>query len=232
MNVVMNTVLLIEDDPNITELLRLYLERTGFRVLEARDGDSGLAFYYDEKPGLILLDIMLPERDGWEVCRFIRLDDRKIPILMLTGKGESEDVVKGLELGADDYIIKPFDPNEVVARMRAVSRRSGHISMEQTIEMEELTIWVNEYRVFSKGSEVVMAPREFEMLVYFAEHPGQVLSREQVLDTIWGEDFSGDERTVDVHVKRVREKLRQAGSPWTFTAVRGIGYRFEEIREL
>lgn len=222
-------VLIVEDDPNIVELLTLYLEKSGYGTIIALDGEAGLEKYYDEQPDCIILDLMLPEMDGWEVCRMIRLDDRKIPIIMLTGRGESYDIIHGLDIGADDYVVKPFDPNELIARMKSVLRRSAYShDIETLIEMSNMTIIPDEHRVVINGVELFMPPREMALLHYFATWPNQVLSRQQLLDEVWGSDFEGDPRTVDVHIKRIRDKLLAHAAKWSVKTVRGVGYRFEE----
>lgn len=222
-------VLIVEDDPNIVELLTLYLEKSGYGILVAGDGEEGLAKYYDEQPDCIILDLMLPEMDGLEVCRTIRLDDRRVPILMLTGRGESYDIIHGLDIGADDYVVKPFDPNELIARMKSVLRRTAHAAgAEEVIEMANMTIIPDEHRLVINGVELFMPPREMALLHFFATWPNQVLSRQQLLDEVWGSDYEGDPRTVDVHIKRIRDKLLANAAEWSVKTVRGVGYRFEE----
>ncbi|MCE7791327.1 response regulator transcription factor [Salipaludibacillus sp. CUR1] len=222
-------ILTVEDDPNITELIEMYMLKMGFESLIAFDGEEGLEKFFDESPDCIILDLMLPKIDGWEVCKTIRLEDPLIPILMLTGKGESYDIIKGLEIGADDYIVKPFDPNELSARVKAALRRtkiSGEI--KESLAFSNLKINMQEFRVFAGDEELIMAPKEMALLYNFASNPNQVLSRQQLLDRVWGYDFDGDPRTVDVHIKRVRDKLASHSSEWSITTIRGIGYRFEE----
>ncbi|SDZ51634.1 DNA-binding response regulator, OmpR family, contains REC and winged-helix (wHTH) domain [Evansella caseinilytica] len=220
-------ILIIEDDPNIADLLQLYLEKEGYSVVIAYDGDEGLTRYYDETPDFIILDIMLPETDGWEVCRQIRID-RQVPIIMLTGRGESYDKIKGLELGADDYVVKPFDPKEVIARIKAVLRRtSSHLVAKQTVELPELMININEYKIFRNGKEITLPPKELELLYFLATQPNQVFTRQQLIEHIWGYDYDGDNRTVDVHVKRIREKIDDGSPYWTLRTIRGVGYKFE-----
>ncbi|SER89774.1 response regulator transcription factor [Salisediminibacterium halotolerans] len=222
-------ILTVEDDPNITELIEMYLNKAGFEPITAHDGEIGLEMFYEHSPDCIILDLMLPEIDGWEVCRAIRLEDSHVPILMLTGKGESYDVVKGLDLGADDYIVKPFDPNELMARVKAVLRRTGLLhGQEEVLTFSNLQINLKEFKVLINEREIFMPRREIELLYYFASYPSQVFSRQQLLDNVWGYEFEGDPRTVDVHIKRIRDKLLKAGADWFVTTVRGIGYRFEE----
>lgn len=223
------SVLIVEDDPNIVELIQLYIEKTGFSSIVAYDGEDGVEKYYSESPDCIILDIMLPKMDGMEVCRAIRLEDKKIPIIMLTGKGETYDIISGLETGADDYIVKPFDPNELMARVKTVLRRTVLSETEKDIiQFANITINMKEYRVLIDGREVAMAPREMELFYYLAMNPNQVLTRQQLLDQVWGYEFDGDPRTVDVHVKRIRDKLTLHHAAWSVVTVRGVGYRFEE----
>ncbi|MBU9721277.1 MULTISPECIES: response regulator transcription factor [Bacillaceae] len=221
-------ILIIEDDPNIAELISMYMEKLGYESIIAADGEEGLTLFFDRTPDCIILDLMLPKMDGWDVCKTIRLEDSKVPILMLTGKGQSHDIVNGLGLGADDYIVKPFDPNELSARVKAALRRTV-LSEEYNgkIILDNVTINMAEFRVYVNEEEVVLAPREMEILHYFACHPNQVLSRQQLLDKVWGYDFEGDPRTLDVHIKRIRDKLGQHGAKWSVTTIRGVGYRFE-----
>ncbi|MFA9558857.1 response regulator transcription factor [Evansella sp. AB-rgal1] len=220
-------VLIIEDDPNICNLLELYLEKEGYNVLFADDGEVGLERYYDINPDFVILDIMLPVMDGWSVCREIR-KDRNIPILMITGKGESYDRIKGLELGADDYVVKPFDPKEVIARIKAILRRTNpHFDSKDNIDLTDFTINMMEYKVFRKGKDINLPPRELELLYFLVSQPNQVFTRQQLLDSIWGYDFDGDSRTVDVHIKRIREKIGEEIHHWSLKTIRGVGYKFE-----
>jgi len=222
-------VLTIEDDPNIAELIQLYIEKIGFSSIIAYDGEEGMDKFYNESPDCIILDLMLPKMNGWEICKMIRMEDKQIPIIMLTGKGETYDIIRGLEMGADDYIVKPFDPNELIARVKAVLRRTIFSNGEtDTIQFGNIVINVKEYRVLINGQQVVMPPREMELLYYLAMNSNRVLTRQQLLDKIWGYDFEGDPRTVDVHIKRIRDKLTAHGADWSVTTIRGVGYRFEE----
>ncbi|MGM0867480.1 MAG: response regulator transcription factor [Bacillota bacterium] len=222
-------ILIIEDDPNIVELINMYIEKMGFEFIVAFDGEKGLEKFFDESPDCIILDLMLPKINGWEVCKTVRLEDPTMPILMLTGKGESYDIVKGLDIGADDYIVKPFDPNELCARIKAALRRTiMSEDYKEILHFSNLTLNIKEFRVFIGNDEVVMAPRELKMLYFFASNPNQVISKQQLLDRIWGYDFDGDPRTIDVHIKRIRDKLASNGAKWFVTTIRGIGYRFEE----
>lgn len=223
-------VLIIEDDPNIAELIRLYLEKDEFEVTIASDGKSGVDMFFKIHPSIVLLDIMLPEMDGWDVCREIRKTD-KTPIIMLTAKDETIDKVTGLELGADDYISKPFDMKEVIARIRAVLRRFD--SPENTTSdvdvktFDNLVINMSAYEVLISGKKVDMPPKELELLNYLASHPNRVFTRNQLLDDVWGFEYFGDSRTVDVHVKRLREKIDGASDKWSLKTVWGVGYKFE-----
>jgi DNA-binding response OmpR family regulator len=222
-------VLIIEDDPNIVELIQLYLEKAGFSSIAAYDGEEGLTQFYHESPDCIILDLMLPKMNGWEVCKMIRLEDKQLPIVMLTGKGETYDIVNGLEIGADDYIVKPFDPNELIARVKSVLRRTILSESEKgNLHFANIVINIKEYRVLIDEKQVMMAPREMELFYYLAMNPNQVISRQQLLDRIWGYDFDGDPRTVDVHIKRIRDKLAAHHADWSVVTIRGVGYRFEE----
>lgn len=226
-------VLTIEDDANIAELIQLYIEKVGFSSITAIDGEEGLEKFYNESPDCIILDLMLPKINGWEVCKIIRMEDKKIPIIMLTGKGETYDIVNGLEIGADDYIVKPFDPNELIARVKTVIRRtilSNNVT--DILQFDNIIINLKEYRVLIGGKQVLMAPREMELLYFLALNSNQVLSRRQLLDKIWGYDYEGDPRTVDVHIKRIRDKLSAHGAKWSVTTIRGVGYRFEEKKNV
>ncbi len=226
-------VLTIEDDANIAELIQLYIEKVGFSSITAIDGEEGLEKFYNESPDCIILDLMLPKINGWEVCKIIRMEDKKIPIIMLTGKGETYDIVNGLEIGADDYIVKPFDPNELIARVKTVIRRtilSNNVT--DILQFDNIVINLKEYRVLIGGKQVLMAPREMELLYFLALNSNQVLSRRQLLDKIWGYDYEGDPRTVDVHIKRIRDKLSAHGAKWSVTTIRGVGYRFEEKKNV
>jgi two-component system response regulator ResD len=221
-------VLVVDDDPNICELLRLYLAKEGYGVTVANDGEAALASYEKDKPGMVLLDVMMPKMDGWEACRRIRkLGDT--PVIMLTAKGETFDKVLGLELGADDYIVKPFDTKEVVARIKAVLRRCGDKAEEKNgvLEYDNLRLDMNSYELRIKGQVVEAPPKELELLNCLASHPNRVYTRDQLLDEVWGFEYYGDSRTIDVHVKRLREKLADASEQWELKTVWGVGYKFE-----
>ena len=223
-------VLIIEDDPNIAELIRLYLEKDNFKVSIASDGKMGVDVFFKTHPDIVLLDIMLPEMDGWEVCREIRKTD-KTPIIMLTAKDETVDKVTGLELGADDYISKPFDMKEVIARIHAVMRRFSPESEQSTADdiktFDNLVINMAAFEVLIRGKKVEMPPKELELLNFLASHPNRVFTRNQLLDDVWGFEYFGDSRTVDVHVKRLREKIDGASDYWSLKTVWGVGYKFE-----
>ncbi|WBL16717.1 response regulator transcription factor [Sutcliffiella sp. NC1] len=222
-------ILTIEDDPNIVELIQLYMEKMGFSCTAAYDGEEGLEKFYNESPDCILLDLMLPKMNGWEVCKMIRIENKHVPIIMLTGKGESYDIVQGLEMGADDYIVKPFDPNVLMARVKSVLRRTILSDSEKgNLQFSNIVINLKEYRVLIDGKQVTLAPREMELFYYLAMNPNQVISRQQLLDRIWGYEFDGDPRTVDVHIKRIRDKLVANNAHWSVITIRGVGYRFEE----
>ncbi len=221
-----NKVLMIDDDENICRLVKLNLEKEGFQVLVAYDGESGLDLVSRENPDLILLDIMMPGMDGVEVLRQIR-KDRTTPVIMLTAKADTFDKVLGLELGADDYITKPFDTKELTARIKAVIRRTGQEEEEsEIVRYDNLEISLANYEVKYFGKKLEMPPKELELLYFLASHPGKVFTREQLLRQVWEFDFYGDSRTVDVHIKRLREKLT-GNQNWEIKTVWGVGYKFE-----
>ncbi|HZJ57222.1 MAG TPA: response regulator transcription factor [Clostridia bacterium] len=220
-------VMVVDDDPNIGQLIQLYLEKEGYETEYYADGISGLEGFRKNPPHLIILDIMLPKMDGWDVCKSIRRTSQ-IPIIMLTAKGETFDKVLGLELGADDYMVKPFDPKELVARVKAVLRRSkGPKDDEELISYPNLTINLTDYTLTFMGKDIECPPKELELLYFLASNPNKVFTREQLLEQVWGYDFYGDSRTVDVHVKRLREKLALDESSWGIKTVWGVGYKFE-----
>ena len=222
------TILLVDDDPNITQLVRLYLEKEGYDVQTADRGDTALEMFRKNPPHLMLLDIMLPGMDGWEVCREVRRTSN-IPIIMLTAKGETFDKVLGLELGADDYITKPFEPKEMVARIKAVARRyqTGDTPAKE-VSFPGLTVNISRYSVVYAGQEIEMPPKEPEVLYFLASHANQVFTRQQLLEQVWGFNFFGDSRTVDVHIKRLREKLVDCEKyGWQIKTVWSVGYKFE-----
>ena len=221
-------IMVVDDDPNIRELVRLYLEKEGFEVTCAERGDEAVKMFRATPPNLMLLDVMLPGMDGWQVCREVRKISN-IPIIMLTAKDETFDKVLGLELGADDYIVKPFDMKELVARIKAVIRRFQVAEApEKELVFPGLTINLSQYTVTYMGKPLEMPPREIELLYFLASHPGMVFTREQLLEQVWGYDYFGDSRTVDVHVKRLREKLSGGEElGWQIKTVWGVGYKFE-----
>jgi DNA-binding response OmpR family regulator len=220
-------VLFIEDDPYICELVTLYAEKSGYIVNVANNGMKGLEMFYDNPPDLVILDIMMPGMDGWEVCKEIRRFD-KTPIIMLTGKGESYDKLKGFKLGTDDYLVKPFDPNELMARIKAVLRRTNPtLDANEIIELPLLKINLQQYKVTCEKQEIMLPPKEMELLYFLASHPNQAFTRQQLLEQIWGFDYEGDPRTVDVHIKRIREKLGDSNPYWKLRTIRGVGYKFE-----
>ena len=223
------SVLIVEDDKNIQELLQLYLEKEGYAVTVAGDGGQGLAKFRAIKPDLVLLDVMMPVMDGWEVCKAIRSESRT-PVIMLTAKGELDDKITGLKAGADDYITKPFEMRELIARIEAVLRRSEGNSTEQKarrLVFDKLIIDMDAFELYVDGKKVDTPPKEMELLFYLASSPNRVYTRNQLLDEVWGFDYFGDSRTVDVHVKRLREKLEGVSEKWCLRTVWGVGYKFE-----
>ena len=221
-------IVVVEDDINIAELLRLYLEKDGFEVLIAHDGGEGPHLAESEKPDLVMLDLMLPVMDGWQVCKAIRKNS-KTPIIMLTAKGETEDKVTGLEMGADDYIVKPFEVKELLARVHAVLRRTGEEVPQQgkKLTYDKLVINLDSYELIVDGKKIDTPPKEMELLYHLAATPNRVYTRNQLLDEVWGFDYFGDSRTVDVHIKRLREKLEGVSDKWALKTVWGVGYKFE-----
>lgn len=221
-------VLVVDDDLNICELLRLYLEKEGFEVVIENDGKAAVETFRNESPAIVLLDIMLPKLDGWQVCREIRKFSNA-PIIMITAKGEVIGRVLGLELGADDYIVKPFDTKEVVARINAVLRRaesSSHNEVKE-VQYDKLSINLTNYELKVNGVQVNTPPKEMKLIFHLAKNPNRVFTRDQLLDEVWGFDYYGDSRTVDVHVKRLREKLEGVSDKWELRTVWGVGYKFE-----
>ena len=224
-------VLVVEDDRNIAELLQMYLEKEGYKAILAYDGGQGLELFRSEKPDMVLLDIMMPVMNGYDVCRAIRAESQ-IPVIMLTAKGELDDKVDGLKLGADDYITKPFQMREVLARIEAVLRRSDCEPAkkdDRRLEFENMTIDMNAFELIINGKKVDTPPKEMELLFFLASTPNRVYTRNQLLDEVWGFDYFGDSRTVDVHVKRLREKLEGASEKWSLKTVWGVGYKFEVL---
>ncbi len=225
-------VLVVDDDTNICELLRLYLEKEGFSVISANDGETALSVFKSEEPDMVLLDIMLPKLDGWQVCREIRKFS-ETPIIMLSAKGETFDKVLGLELGADDYVTKPFDTKEIVARIKSVLRRTnvGTVTeAEDTIKevnYDKLQINLTNYVLKVDGKQIDTPPKELELIYHLASHPNKVFTRDQLLDEVWGFEYYVDSRTVDVHIKRLREKLKGVSDKWELRTVWSVGYKFE-----
>ena len=220
--------LVVEDDINIADLLSLYLEKDGFEVFLAGDGGEGIRLAQEKEPDLVLLDIMLPVADGWIVCKEIRRFSQ-VPIIMLTAKGETSDKVTGLEMGADDYVTKPFEVKELMARIHAVMRRTDaeEKSSERTLSFDKLTINLDSYELVVTGKRVDTPPKEMELLYHLASSPNRVYTRNQLLDEVWGFDYFGDSRTVDVHIKRLREKLEGVSEKWSLATVWGVGYKLE-----
>ena len=222
-------ILIVDDDANICELLRLYLEKDGFDTVVANDGEQAVEYASKYSPDLILLDIMLPKLDGWQVCREIRKTS-ETPIIMLTAKGETFDKILGLELGADDYVSKPFDTKEVIARIKAVLRRTNDSdkgSQISEVRYDKLRINLTNYEIEVNGVKIDTPPKELELIYHLASNPNRVYTRDQLLDEVWGFDYYGDSRTVDVHVKRLREKLENVSDEWSLKTVWGVGYKFE-----
>ena len=225
------SVLIAEDDKNIAELLQMYLEKEGYAVTVAPDGGQALSKFRAIKPDMVLLDVMMPVMDGWGVCRAIRAES-KTPIIMLTAKGETDDKVNGLKAGADDYITKPFEMKEVLARIEAVLRRSGTATTEtkaRRLSFDKLVIDMDSFELTVDGKKVDTPPKEMELLFHLASSPNRVYTRNQLLDEVWGFDYFGDSRTVDVHVKRLREKLEGVSDAWSVKTVWGVGYKFEVV---
>ncbi len=221
-------VMVVDDDRNIGELLRLYLGKEGFEPIVLEDGEQAVEQFDTVQPDLILLDVMMPNLDGWQVCRHIRKKSQ-CPIIMLTAKGELFDKVLGLELGADDYIVKPFETKEVIARVKAVLRRAGITqgTKVKTVSYDGLYINLENYELRLGGNIVDTPPKEMELLFHLASNPNRVFTRDQLLDEVWGFEYFGDSRTVDVHIKRLREKLEGISDRWTLKTVWGVGYKFE-----
>ena len=221
-------ILVVDDDKNICELLRLYMEKDDYEVVLSHNGEDAVVKFMQYDPDLVLLDIMLPGQDGWQVCREIRKKSNA-PIIMITAKGETFDKVLGLELGADDYVVKPFDAKEVVARVKAVLRRAGKNNHEDVKEVsyDKLVVNMTKYELKVDGKVVDTPPKELELLFHLASNPNKVFTRDQLLDEVWGFEYYGDSRTIDVHVKRLREKLEGISDKWFLKTVWGVGYKFE-----
>lgn len=221
-------ILVADDDPNICELLRLYLEKEGYEAVIASNGEEAVSLFLKSSPDLVLLDIMMPKLDGWQTCKRIR-ETSDCPIIMLTAKGEVFDRVLGLDLGADDYIVKPFDTKEVIARIKAVLHRTASPAEPEVKEVsyDKLIINLTNYELWVDGKQIDTPPKELELIYHLASNPNRVFTRDQLLDEIWGYDYYGDSRTVDVHVKRLREKLEGVSDKWALKTVWGVGYKFE-----
>lgn len=221
-------VLIADDDRNIVELLRLYIEKEGYQTVTALNGKEAINLFSKEKPDLVILDVMMPEADGWQVCKEIRKTD-DTPIIMLTAKGETFDKVLGLELGADDYMVKPFETKELMARIKAVLRRyecKEKTSNDEVI-YDKISVNLTNYELRLDGKIIEIPPKELELLHFLASNPNRVFTREQLLEEVWGFDYFGDSRTVDVHIKRLREKIEGIGANWNLKTVWGVGYKFE-----
>ncbi|QGU96572.1 response regulator [Clostridium bovifaecis] len=226
MDGMLGKILIVDDDENICEVIKMYLENSGYGTKVCYDGKSVQEVFFEYRPDLVLLDIMLPHMDGIDVLKWIR-KDYETPVIMLTAKGETFDKVLALELGADDYIVKPFEPKELIARIKAVLRRYNvEGESKEALSFPDLNIDINSYSVTYEDKEIKMPPKEFELLYYLASNKNKVFTREQLLCEVWGYDYPGDSRTVDVHIKRLREKL-QGGPNWQIETVWGVGYKFE-----
>lgn len=224
-------LLVVDDDPNICDMLKIYFENEGYKVKTAPDGVEGFAAFKLYNPDLVLLDIMMPKKDGWQVCREIREISPK-PVIMITAKGEVFDKVLGLELGADDFIVKPFDMKELSARIKAVLRRYNAHSKtndDEVVKFENIEISLQKYELKLNGKAVDIPPKELELLYFLASNCNRVFTRDQLLDKVWGFDYLGDSRTVDVHVKRLREKLEGVSDKWNLKTVWGVGYKFDTV---
>ncbi len=227
-------LLVVDDDPNICEMLRIYLENEGYRVKTAADGIDALNAFKVFEPDLVLLDIMMPKKDGWQVCREIREISSK-PVIMVTAKNEVFDKVLGLELGADDFIVKPFEMKEISARIKAVLRRYNAHSKnadEEVVKFEHIEISLQKYELKLNGKAIDIPPKELELLYFLASNCNRVFTRDQLLDKVWGFDYLGDSRTVDVHVKRLREKLEGVSDKWALKTVWGVGYKFDATADM
>ena len=220
-----NTILVIDDDRNILAIIEMYLKKEGYEVVTCERGDTAIEAFRKAAPSLVVLDVMLPGMDGWEVLAKLR-EESSVPVIMLTAKGDTTDRIQGLDLGADDYMAKPFEAKELIARIKAVMRRSASAEEEKCVAFQNLSISLDNYSVILDGKQVEMPPKEIELLYFLASRPGKVFTREQLLEQVWGFDFFGDSRTVDVHVKRIREKLGERVE-WQIKTVWGVGYKFE-----
>ncbi|MFT8321363.1 MAG: response regulator transcription factor [Bacillus sp. (in: firmicutes)] len=225
----MAKVLIVDDDPYIRELINMLLSKEGLSIVEASDGLSALEFLKREKVDLIVMDIMMPNMNGWELCREVRTYySPALPILMLTAKGETAQKVKGFQLGSDDYLVKPFEPAELIARVKALLKRY-QILVSNKVKMKNLVLDRSTFQIFDGKKEITLPLKLFELLFKFIAHPGKTFTREQLIEDIWGYDYEGDERTVDVHIKRLRERFPEDEYPFKITTIRGLGYRLEGI---
>ncbi|MGX7025658.1 response regulator transcription factor [Vagococcus hydrophili] len=220
----MSQLLIVDDDTSIRELMKLYLKNEGFDILEATNGTQALSIIESQQVVLVILDIMMPEMDGWELTKKIRKNFSDLPLLMVSAKGETVHRIKGFQLGTDDYLTKPFDPFELVLRVKALLKRAK-ISASQLVELETLTLNKLTYDVINKDEKIILPPKEFELLFVLASYPNQIFTREQLITRIWGIDYEGDNRTVDVHIKRIREKFTHESDVFFIESVRGLGYR-------
>lgn len=221
-------ILVVDDDLYICDLIRLYLDKEGFNTIIANDGQQAIEMFEEHQPDLLLLDIMLPKLDGWQVCREIRKTS-DVPIIMLTAKGETFDKVFGLELGADDYVVKPFNSKEVIARIKAVLRRKTPQNEDEpkVVKYDKLEINLTNYELWVDGKQIDTPPKELELIYHLASNPNRVFTRNQLLDEVWGFEYSGESRTVDVHIKRIREKLEGVSDQWLLKTIWRVGYKFE-----
>ncbi|WP_027339231.1 response regulator [Halonatronum saccharophilum] len=228
-----NKILVVDDEENIVQLIKFNLEKEGYEVIAAYDGEKALEEVDIEKPKLVILDLMLPKVDGLEVCRKIRGNNQysKLPIIMLTAKSEELDKVLGLEMGADDYVTKPFSPRELIARVKAILRRANtkNNTKKSIVRVKDLQLDLDKYKVEIKGNELDLTPKEFDLMAIFLSHPGQVFSRDYLLQEIWGYDYHGDTRTVDVHIRRLRKKIEEWSEDDYISTVRGVGYKLKDL---
>ena len=223
----MPKIVVADDDPNIRELVSLFLKREGYQVIEAADGIEALERLETVRPDLAIIDVMMPRMDGWALCAALRTS-YDIPLLMLTAKGETSQKVKGFELGADDYMVKPFDPPELIVRVKALLKRY-RIAASRTVEFGGIVMNQTDFQISAGGEQVTLPPKEFELLFRLASYPGKTFSRDQLIEQIWGVDYEGDERTVDVHIKRLRDRFPEERYRFRIVTIRGLGYRLEEL---
>ncbi|WP_127498745.1 response regulator transcription factor [Paenibacillus glycanilyticus] len=222
----MPKILVVDDDPNIRELVSLFLRREGYEVIEAINGEDALTRLEAVKPDLAVIDVMMPKMDGWALCSALR-ESFDMPLLMLTAKGETAHKVKGFELGADDYVVKPFDPPELIVRVKALLKRY-RIASSQVVELGGLSMNRSDFHLAANGEKILLPPKEFELLFKLASYPGKTFTREHLIEQLWGMNYEGDERTVDVHIKRLRERFPEEDFGFRIVTIRGLGYRLEE----